>query len=448
MTMSRRAFMERAVVAGTMIAATGGTAYAKSDPSSTKGPNMTAPVQGKSILLQDITVGATGKNADVLIADGKIAKIGTNLQQADAEKIACMGCLLLPSFIDAHVHLDKTRIGAPQRLHHQATATVAQRAANERQLRVDLKHDPYKFGSNLVHQMAAMGTTHIRSHIDIDPLTKLSGVEALMRIREDFKGYMDIEFVAFPQSGIVKAEGVADLMAQALDMGVEYIGGLDPEVFDNDRKGHLDVLFALAEKTGKPIDIHLHEPGQVGLATIKDIIARGKALGMKDKITISHGFALGQISQDELKALLPEMVDMGVRVIGSAPGHVTFPPVDALLDAGILYAGANDNIQDMWSPWGNGDMLQRAMFLAYKNNYRADEPLMRPFEMVTNIPAQHIGLKNHGLEYLKEGAIANLVVVEATDVPAAVLYVPERKLVLKNGVVTGRDGKSTIPKKA
>lgn len=235
-------------------------------------------------------------------------------------------------------------IGAPERLHHQATATVAECAANERRLRVELSHDPHKFGSNLARQRAARGTTHIRSHIDIDPLTKLSGVEVLMRIREDFKGHMDMEFVAFPQSGITKSPGVAEYMAEALNMGVEYIGGLDPEVFDNDRKGHLDVLFSLAEKTGKPIDIHLHEPDQIGLSTIKDIIARGKALGMKNKITISHGFALGQISRDELKAVLPQMMDLGIRVIGSAPGHAAFPPVDTLLEAGILYAGANDNI--------------------------------------------------------------------------------------------------------
>lgn len=102
----------------------------------------------------------------------------------------------------------------------------------------------------------------------------------------------------------------------------------------------------------------------------------------------------------------------------------------------------------MWSPWGSGDQPERAMFLAYKNNYRADGPLMRPFEMVTSIPAKHVSLQNHGLEYLREGAAANLVVVEAPDIPAAVLYVPPRKLVLKNGVVIGRDGRCMIPSRA
>lgn len=165
---------------------------------------------------------AQNTTTDVLIADGKISRIGHALSAANAQSIDCTGCLLLSSFIDTHVHLDKTRFGAPERLHHIATASVAERAANKRKLRVELKHDPYTYGSNLMRQMAAMGTTHLRSHIDIDPLTKLSDVEALMRIREDFKGYMSMEFVAFPQSGIMKSPGVADYMAQALDMGVEY----------------------------------------------------------------------------------------------------------------------------------------------------------------------------------------------------------------------------------
>ncbi len=447
MMISRRSLIGSAIASSALMAVASGRAFAQNTTAQAADNQPKLSASPSPILLKNIVIGTASAPTDVLIAEGKIARTGHGLSAANAQSIDCTGCLLLPSFIDTHVHLDKTRFGAPERLHHIATASVAERAANERKLRVELKHDPYLYGSNLVRQMAAMGTTHLRSHIDIDPLTKLSDVEALMRIREDFKGYMSMEFVAFPQSGIMKSPGVADYMAQALDMGVEYIGGLDPQGFDNDRNGHLDILFALAEKTGKPIDIHLHEPDQMGLASIKEIIVRGKALGMKDKITLSHAFSLGQISESELNAVLADMADLGVRVIGTAPGNVAFPPIEPLLDAGILYAAANDNIQDMWSPWGDGDQLQRAKTFAYSANYRADAPLMRPFEMITRIPAQHINLPNHGLEHLKEGNAANLVVLEASDVPAAVLYTPPRKLVLKDGIIIGRDGKSAIPQK-
>ena len=354
--------------------------------------------------------------------------------------IATVGCCL-PSFVDTMSI--STRRGSARRgaFITRVTATIAERIANERRLRIELQHDPYEFGANLVRQLAAMGTTHLRSHVDIDPDTKLAHVEALLKLRENFRGCMDMEFVAFPQSGILRSPGVAEWMAEALAMGVEHVGGIDPQVLDGDRKGHLDVVFGLAEKFGKPIDIHLHEPDQIGLTTIKDILARARALGMKDKVTISHGFALGQIAPDELQAVLPQMAELGVRVIGAAPGHIGYPPVEPLLDAGILYAGANDTIQDMWSPWGNGDLLQRAMFFAYRNNYRADAPLLRAFEMVTSIPAQLLGLQRHGLKHLQEGAAANCVVVEAPDIAAAVLAAPVRRLVLKDGVIIGRDGR-------
>jgi Cytosine deaminase and related metal-dependent hydrolases len=130
----------------------------------------TQSLSSSPIVLQNIVIGTASAPTDVLIADGKISRIGHALTAANAQSVDCTGCLLLPSFIDTHVHLDKTRFGAPERLHHIATASVAERAANERKLRVELKHDPYTYGSNLVRQMAAMGTTHLRSHIDIDPL--------------------------------------------------------------------------------------------------------------------------------------------------------------------------------------------------------------------------------------------------------------------------------------
>jgi cytosine/creatinine deaminase len=357
--------------------------------------------------------------------------------------VDCAGALLLPSFIDAHVHLDKTRIGGP-RLHHAVTATVAERAANERQLRVKLKHDPLVYGSNLVRQLSVMGTTHVRSHIDVDSEVKLRHVEAILKVREKYRGLFDIQLVAFPQSGIIKSPGVAELMGEAIRMGVDIVGGLDPEVFDNDRAGHLDRIFGLAEKTGASIDIHLHEPGEVGLATFNAIIERTKALGMRGRVTISHGYALGQISKDQLAAILPQLVEQQITVLTSAPGAVNFPPVDPLLDAGVLYAGVSDNIQDMWSPWGNGDQLERAMQLAYRNNFRADAPLRRCFTMITENPAKLLKLQGHGVD-VKVGMPANLTAVRAEDVETAILQRPARLFTIKDGRFIARNGVSLLP---
>ena len=442
MDVTRRRFMGGAVTAGAMLAAgsllAGVTDAAAASPATAKTGAKNGPV-----LLKNVTVGAA-KNINVLVADGVIKAMGPNVTGDKAEVVDCKGALLLPSFMDPHVHLDKTRIGGP-RLHHAKTATVAERAANERRLRKELNHDPFIFGSNLVRQVALMGTTHIRSHIDVDTDVKLRHVEAILKVREKFKGFMDIQLVAFPQSGIVKSPGTAELMLEAVRMGVDIVGGLDPQTYDNDVKGHLDAVFGIAEKTGAGLDLHLHEPGEVGLTTFKAIAERTRALGMKNKVNLSHAYALGQIPKADLEAILAQFVELGISVATSAPGAVNFAPVEPLLNAGILYSGMSDNIQDMWSPWGNGDQLERAMFLGYRNNFRADEPLMRCFDMVTKNPAKLMGVPGHSLADIKVGFPANLTAVVAEDVEAAVLQRPARLFTMKDGRFIARGGKVLMP---
>ena len=390
------------------------------------------------ILLVNANISShTGVN--ILIEDGVIRKIAPGFVLPGADIFDCSGALVLPSFIDAHVHLDKTRIGA-SRLHHAKTSTVMQRALNEKKLRKDLSHDAHIFGACLVRRLILAGTTHIRSHVDIDTDIGLSHAEALLDLREQFKELVDIQLVAFPQSGILKSPGVAELMLEALNMGVDMVGGIDPQTFEGDLDGHLDAVFDLAEKTGKSVDIHLHEPGQIGLKSLKAIIERGRALGMKDKITISHCYTLGQIADEDLDDVLPQIREMGISVLTSSPGSIAFPSVEKLLDAGIRYAAVSDNIQDMWSPWGTGDQLERAMFLAYRHGFRADSLIMLCYDMVTSIPAQIFGVPGHGLKYLREGADANLTALHAEDVPSAVLQRPKRLFTIKNGKFIARNG--------
>lgn len=443
---SRRTFVGGGLSAGAVLAsgALAAPRSALAAPSRAgNAKDVSAKARPMSIYLKNVCTGGK-RNLNVLVESGLVAAIGPAVAPGQAEIVDCAGALLLPSFVDAHVHLDKTRIGGP-RLHHPVTATVAERAANERRLRVELKHDPLAYGSNLVRQLSVMGTTHIRSHIDVDSDVKLRHVEAILKVREKYRGLVDMQLVAFPQSGIVKSPGVADLMAEAIGMGVDIVGGLDPEVFDNDRAGHLDRIFALADKTGAPIDIHLHEPGEVGLASIRAIIDRTKTLGMGGRVTISHAFALGQISKEQLAAVLPQLVELRISVLTSAPGAVNFPPVDALLDAGVLYAGVSDNIQDMWSPWGNGDQLERAMQLAYRNGFRADAPLQRCFAMVTQNPAKLLKVPGHGPGAIQPGMPANLTAVHAEDVETAILQRPARLFTMKAGRLIARNGVSLLP---
>jgi cytosine deaminase len=239
-----------------------------------------------------------GGLADVEIAGGVIAALHApgSADQAN-ERIDLKGALLLPAFVDGHIHLDKTHWGAP-RLPHVEGRSVRERITAERVERHRVALPIEARASALIRTLIANGTTRVRSHIDIDNDVGLANLEAVLRVREAYRGWIDIQLVAFPQSGVTTEKGAPELMAAAMSAGADLIGGLDPAGFDGDVKGQLDIVFALAGRFGKGIDIHLHDGGETGASELRDIAERTIATGMQGRVAVSHAFALGSIARD------------------------------------------------------------------------------------------------------------------------------------------------------
>ena len=202
--------------------------------------------------------------ADVLIREGVIEQIGPDLR-ADpaAEVVDVPGRLLLPGLIDAHCHLDKTLFGG-RWVPHSAGPALADRIAEERRRRAELGLPNVEHMTALLERMVASGTTYVRTHTDVVTDHGLAGVEAVWAAQERLGGRVTIEQVAFPQYGVLADPGTAELLDEALRNGVEVIGGIDPAGADRDPVRHLDIVFALAERHGAGIDIHLHDGGSLG----------------------------------------------------------------------------------------------------------------------------------------------------------------------------------------
>lgn len=373
---------------------------------------------------------------DVFIRDGRIAAITEpGSAPGDCPSLDLEGALLTPSFVDGHVHLDKTHMGMPL-VPHVAGTEVRQRIAAERALRRSLTPVRERAGA-LIRRLLANGTTHIRSHVDIDGDVGLANLEALLALRQDMARLIDIQLVAFPQSGIMHEPGMPDLLDAALAAGADLIGGLDPLGIDNDAKGHLDVVFGLAEKHGKGVDIHLHDGGEAGGAELCDIAARALALGLEGRVVVSHAFALGMLDERSFRTTADALARAGVAIMTSSPPPVPVPPVRRLMQHGVTVFAASDNIRDCWSPFGNGDMLERAGIVATRQQLFTNEDIALAFDMTGIIPAGVLGFSGYGLEV---GAPADLVALDVPDIVEAVLARPPRRLVLRAGEVIARDG--------
>ena len=379
---------------------------------------------------------------DLLIADGRIAAVGPSLSAPEgAERIDGQGELLLPGLIESHTHLDKTLWGQDWYVNAVGNQ-LTDKIDNERAYRAQTQHDSAAQSLHMAREFLALGTTRIRSHADVDTEIGVKHVEGLLQTRAAMAPWQDIQVVAFPQSGLLQRPGTAQLLDEALTLGADVLGGLDPCAIDLDPAQSLNVLFEIAERHNKPLDIHLHEPGDMGAFSLKLILDRTEAHGLQGKVVISHGFCLGDMGDAQCGALLARMAKLGVSLVTSAPPSRIVPPLAACQRAGVRMAGGNDGIRDTWSPYGRPDMLERAMFIGMRYNLRRDDEVEQALHCVTHAGAEVCGFADYGLT---PGSRADLVLVPAQTPAHAVAARPVRSLVIANGQVVARNGQLQLP---
>lgn len=378
-----------------------------------------------------------GNAADVLVSRGRIERIGPNLQApAGVPHEAGDGALLLPGLVEGHTHLDKTTWDSPWYV-NQVGPALTDRIDNERAWRAASGHDAAAHSRALALAFLREGTTRIRSHVDVDTDAGLRHLDGVHQTREALAGQVEIQTVAFPQSGLLIRPGTAALLDEALAQGADVLGGLDPSAIDRDPAQSLDVLFGLADKHGKPVDIHLHEPGDLGAFTLDLILDRTQALGLAGRVVISHAFCLGGVDAKRLDGLLKRMAALDVAVLTTAPPSRPVPAVRACREAGVTIFGGNDGIRDTWTPYGSPDMLARAMMIGLRNDLRRDDEVQWVFDCVSASAARACGFADYGLT---PGARADLVLVQASGVAEAVAQRAPRRLVVSGGRVVARHG--------
>lgn len=379
-----------------------------------------------------------GEASDILIKGGRIAAIGPGLAGEGIAMEDAGGRIAIPGLVDAHTHLDKSLLGYPWYV-NEVGPRLIDKIDNERKVKRDYGLDAHVQSMRQSLQSVGYGTTLIRTHVDIDTDQGLVALEGVMETRRQLAGIVEIEIVAFPQSGLMRRPGTVELLDQAMAMGADLVGGLDPCGMDRDPKAHLDTIFALAEKHGKGIDIHLHELGELGAFSMEMIFERIRATSMQGKVAVSHAFCLALPDWNVSQALIDTCAELDVPILTTAPPSREVPSLKRLHAAGVRFGAGVDGFRDTWGPYGNGDMLERAMLLGMKNNLRRDDELLMALDVCTTGGAMAMDRAKHALTV---GGRGDVVVVEGESVGEAIVTHQPRKLVVTAGNVVARDGKS------
>ncbi len=378
---------------------------------------------------------------DVVVSDGRIEAVvpaGTAAPAADT--IGAKGCLVLPGLVEAHCHLDKTLFGRPW-VSHLAADDLSSRIAHDRGRRTELGIPDPQAMRALVDAMTGFGTTTLRTHTDVDPGVGLRGVLAVAALADEVQAAVEVQQVAFPQHGLLSLPGTAELLDEALQAGATVVGGLDPAA-EGDAEAYLDVVLGLAARHEAAADLHFHGHGAEGLSELELLVERTVALGLQGRVVASHCYAFGDLDEAAAGRLAERLAGAGIGVVTAAPYSFPVPPLRLLSAAGVVTGTGHDGIRDLWGPYGTGDLLERARHIAYRSGFRRDDDIELVLRAATTGGRELLTGDRRGVE---PGAVADLVVVPAANAAEAVVLVPERRAVVKRGVVSRAAGPPEPP---
>ena len=388
-----------------------------------------------------------GERSDVELSGDRIAAVRPHSPGAPAT-LDGRGRLLFPAFSDVHVHLDSTRIGLPFRPHTGGPGVVAMMTNDRENWRSAEVPLPSRVAGTL-ERMIAHGTTRVRSYAQVDVDCRLEKLDAVLAAREKFAAQAEVQVMAFAQAGILREPGTLELLDAAMRAGATVIGGIDPCTLDRDPKGHLDAVFGLAEKHQAEVDIHLHEPGHLGLFSTDLVIERVRALDMRGKVTMSHAYDLGSISESVSRRVIDDFAALDIAMTTVAPSAAGQLSLLDLVAAGVRVGLGEDGQRDYWSPYGNCDLLDRTWQLAFTRGFRRDADIELALAVATMGGAS---IMSHDVPRLAGvsdrpglavGDRADLVLVDGETPTSAVMDRGKDRTVVHNGIVVA-DGLSVL----
>jgi cytosine/adenosine deaminase-related metal-dependent hydrolase len=371
------------------------------------------------------------------IQDGKITekKLASFAIPTGEKTVDSKGLLAIPSFKEMHNHLDKTYLSLDwkactpvknlkDRLHLEAleleelAGTAKQRA------------------SKMIDLLLSKGSTHIRTHVNIDPYIGLKNLEGVKAALEDYSDKLTYEIVAFPQHGLLR-ENVIPLMKEAMRSGARLVGGLDPAGIDRNIEKSLYEVMNLATEFNADIDIHLHDGGHVGFYTIDKLTEMVEEANWHNRAAVSHAFSLGDVPLAQAEDMATKLNELGMSIMSTIPINRVFPPIDLLDRNGVnVYLGC-DGFYDSWSPYGTGDLLEKVTRYSELFRRSDERSLAQSLKFATGGPTP---LNSDGeVVWPLEGDEASLVLVNASCTAEAVARTPKREAVLFKGeIVAGQ----------
>lgn len=373
------------------------------------------------ILRNAVLSGGNGRNVDIGIEDGRIKAIEVDLA-AEGETLNLGGRLLSPGFVETHIHLDKACIMDRCR---SETGDLAEAIDQVTKSKKEFsEEDVAARASRVLEKCVSHGTTHMRTHLEVDPGIGMRGFDGVFPLIEQWRWAIDVEICVFPQEGLLNNPGTDELMVEALQRGASVIGAAP--YTDSNPHGQIDRIFELAREFDVDIDMHLDFGEDAEQLDIDYVCDLTEVFDYGGRVTVGHVTKLSTARPAHFKATAKRMNDSGVAVtvlpstdlflMGRVDEKSVKRGVTAahkLLKDGVNCSLSTNNVLNPFTPFGDCSLLRMANLYANICQVGARAEVRDCFDMITSRSADILRLEEYGI---KIGVPADLVVID-TDQP-------------------------------
>jgi cytosine/creatinine deaminase len=386
------------------------------------------------------TAGRDHELVDIGMSGGRIAAIAPRLETGDGvREMKLDGRLAIAGFVDSHIHLDKSGISDRCTCH---TGTLREAIETVSAAKLAFTEDDiYARGRRTLEKAILQGTTHMRTHVEVDPRIGLKGFHAIGRLKRDYAWAVDLEICVFPQEGLLNDPGCEAVLVEACENGADLIGGCP--YTDSDPHGQIERIFDLAKRYELDIDFHLDFDLDASWMDLNEVCRQTECRGWGGRVAIGHVTKLSALDPAALETAGKTLTNAGVAVtvlpstdlflMGRGADHSVprgVAPVHRLLDHGVTCSLATNNVLNPFTPFGDCSLLRMANLYANIAQLGRPGELQACLQMVTSLPAKLMNIGDYGIEV---GRPADIVVLDCSDSVSAVAELANPLFGMKRG---------------
>ena len=378
------------------------------------------------ILVRDANI--DGSLTDIAVEGGRVVAMGQGLAGTAAVTFDAAGRVTVPGLVDCHLHMDKSLLN--ERAAY-VDGTGAEKGALTREEKAKFTvEDITERAERIIQRELKSGAVAVRTNVDVDAIVGLKGIQALLALREKYRGKLTIQVAAFSQEGIF-ADGQTDkLLVQAMEMGADLVGG--HTITCGEGEHHIDYILSLAQRFGTKADFHLDESGNRENYLLPYTVQKIHELGLEGQVNGIHMCTLAALTPEERAEAIRLAAEAGMTatVAPTAISTRHIAPAKELLAAGMKVGLGSDNIRDFFNPLGSGDVKQVALLLSYLQRFFTATDVAAVWDMITAGGAQVLGLGQYGIEV---GAPAHITVFDAATPAEVIAYQAQPVLLVRSG---------------